>query len=759
MITEGDKVKILDFGLAKALSNETQSVDSSQSPTLTFTEGTTRPGVILGTAAYMSPEQAQGAAVDKRTDIWAFGCVLYECLTGRKAFEGKTVTETLAAILKVEPDWQALPASIPPRVRFVLRRCLEKESVRRLHHAADVRIQIEEEEDTGEMIVPKKRSWLSWGVAAVLAAALGISLWAPWRAKPAAEDAMRLQINCPEKTSLGQMANFAISPDGRHLVFSAADSEGSYLVWIRSLNSLEARPLPGTEGDRSSQLFWSPDSRSIGFQSGKKLKKLDIAGGAPETICDLSGVALGGSWNRDGVIIFGNLLAGTGNVIMRVSATGGKASPLTKLNSERQEATHHSPTFLPDGRHFVYCCSSVNLENAGVYAGSLDASPEKQLAKKLMKSSSAAAYVPSGNSAPGHLLFPREQILMAQPFDEKRLETIGSPVPIAVQIGSYSASGFFSASSNGVLVYTSGERRLFQLTWFDRQGKPVGTEGEKGRFAGLSLSADGRRAAISFDNSPGGYPTPFIWLLDFARGSNTQLSFKGWELNPIWSPDGSRVIFTSGEGLHDLYQKPASGIKDKELVLESNANKSPTSWSNDGRFLTYATQGDLWVLSMEAGGKEMPLLQTNSNEDYGCFSPNMHWIAYVSNESGKNEVWVRGFSQTAGGVPSVTSGKWMVSRGGGTEPRWPGDGKELYYRDPDGKVMAVEITDGKEFQAGIPKVLFPTSRDASTTLATISVSSWDVAADGKRFLLPAPVLESAPPPFNVILNWTSLVKK
>jgi serine/threonine protein kinase len=763
-VTPDGKVKVLGFGLAKAFAGEQAEVNLSHSPTLS--EAATMQGVILGTAAYMSPEQARGKPVDKRTDIWAFGCILYECLTGKRAFEGESVTETLAAILKGDPDWTALPAVIPPNIRFVLRRCLQKESDRRFHHAADVRIQLEEEEENGKAIISKRWSWLPWGVAAVLAAAVGISLWALWHVKPPAAEPIRFQSSCPEKQSLGQIANFAISPDGRHLVFSAEGSDGIFRVWLRSLRFLETRPLSGTEGKSSSTLFWSPDSRSIAFQSGKKLKSVDISGGAPQNICDLSGAAVGGSWNRDGVIIFGDFLAS--NTIMQVSAAGGKASPLMKPNPERKEDANVSPTFFQDGRHFIYFCSSSVSENTGVYIGSLNAKPEEQRPKKLITSSQVAAYVSSGNSAPGHLLFLREETLMEQPFDEKRLEPIGSAVPIEDGIGYYGSWGFFSASGSGVLVYTSGSRQLFQLTWFDRQGNVLGAEGERGRFGGLALSPNGQRAAIGFDSSSRVTPTPYIWLLDFARPSNNSpFTFEGWELNPVWSPDGSHIIFSFGDGgVRNLYQKAASGMKDKELVRKSNENKSPTDWSNDGRLLLYSeadpkTKSDLWVLPMESGGNGnlTCILCSESNERYGRFSHDMRWIAYVSDESGSDEVWVRGFSQARGAAPSGTAGRWHVPRGGGTEPRWRKDGKELYYRASEGRVMVVEVAAGTEFQARTPRPLFKVPPEIPTIMATVSLSSWDATSEGSRFLFPVSIGESSTPPFDVVLNWTSLLNK
>jgi eukaryotic-like serine/threonine-protein kinase len=766
MITEGDKVKILDFGLAKALSDEAQSVDSSQSPTLT--EAMTRPGVILGTAAYMSPEQAKGKAVDKRADIWAFGCILYECLTGKRVFEGETVTETLAAVLKNEPEWEALPSATPPKIRFVLRRCLEKNMSQRFGDAAAVRIIIEEAHDIGEADSRMKRKWL-WvaysGAALFFLAALAL-VFVIFREKaPSSAEPIRFQIVLPDKVSIGSIGGFALSPNGRHLAFIAAGSDGVRRLWIRSLYSLEVRPLKGTELEFDNPPFWSPNSRYIAFDSGGKLKKIDIIGGPPQTICNLTGRVIGGSWNFDDVIIFGDYTASNG--IMRVSAAGGAALPVTKPNPERQESNHVLPTFLPDGRHFLYVCNSDDSESAGVYIGSLDVRPDEQRAKRLMATTWMAALLSPMNSATGQLLFAREQTLMAQPFDEKRLELIGDAITVADQIGYYRNISYFSASTNGVLIYRGSSLQRSQLSWFDRQGKIFDKEAQRGRFGGLALSPDSSRAAVSWDSTSQTIPSPHIWLFDFARGTNTHFTFSASrEHNPIWSPDGSHIIFAALDSydVSNIYQKLASGIKNEELLLKSSAQKSPTSMSRDERFLLYTmrdpkTKDDVWVHPMERNGKGSPFLHAEFNELDGHFSPTGHWVAYVSDESGNDEIYVCGFSQVSTGTTPEPSGKWQISKGGGTEPRWRGDSKELYYRASDGRVMAVEVAAGTVFQTTTPKPLFQAPLDTSTLAATIRLSTWDVVADGNRFLIQTPVTESSPTPFTVVLNWTALFRK
>jgi Tol biopolymer transport system component len=748
MITDGDKVKILDFGLAKALADETQSVDSSQSPTLT--EAMTRPGIILGTAAYMSPEQAKGKAVDKRADIWAFGCILYECLTGKRAFEGETVTETLAAVLTREPEWEKIPATVRP----LLRRCLERDAKKRLRDIGDAYALLESAPESA----PVKRPWLAWSIAALavlIAVAMGM---VHDREKPSAPGApMRFQIPLPSKVNMAPGGGIALSPDGQRLAFTAVGTDGVQRLWLRALDSFEARPLFGTESSRIPPFFWSPDSRFIAFLAGTKLKKIGISGGPPQIICDLS-AGFGGSWNRDGVIILGTEHGG----VMRVSSSGGVAFPLTKPNPARQESAHHSPIFLPDGKHFLYWCQSATPENQGVYIGSLDAKPEEQGSNQLVPTNFFPIYVPSTDSSLGQLLFIREQVLVAQPFDDKHLELVGEPTLVAEQVGSFGNYAFFSASTNGILVYISGgSGQQFQPTWLDRQGKVLGTAGGLGLYYRLALSPDGRFAAVGRNTRTD------IWLLNFSRGTEQRFTFgQGNSSRPIWSPDGSHIIFGSDrEGVYNLYQKPASGAKEEELLFKSTEHKYPTSWSSDEGFVLYTaidqkTKQDLWLLSLESGVKAIPFLRTNFNEGDGQFSPDMRWIAYVSDESGSNEVYVRGFSRSSGSdALSASIGKWLISEGGGTGPRWRRDGKELYYRATDGKVIAVEITAGTLFQAGSRKPLFQAPPDIAALYTIAPFPAWDVTADGKRFLLPVPAVENSPSPFNVVLNWTALLKK
>jgi eukaryotic-like serine/threonine-protein kinase len=772
-VTNDDAVKVLDFGLAKAIEGDPSSIDISSSPTMS--RMATMQGVLLGTAAYMSPEQAKAKSVDRRADIWAFGCVVYEMLTGKRAFDGETVTDTLAAVIKEEPDWSQLPAATSARVRVLLRRCLQKDSKQRLRDIGEARIAIDEvlsgSPDTVSAAAPEPSSatgaapapplWrrvLPWAIAALVFIALAPIALVHFREKPpAAPEPTRFQIPLPDKTTLSSTAEFSMSPDGRQLAFGAVGTDGTERIWVRSLDSLEARPLSGSESDFLPPLIWSPDSQYIAFQAGGKLKKIAISGGPAQTLCDFSAVAVGGSWNRDGVIIFGDSVGG----VMRISANGGVASPLTVLDPSRKESRHLHPLFLPDGRHFIYLRVSGGSAHSGVYVGSLDAKPEEQSSKQLLATDFGAAYVPSADPNVGELLFLRDGTLFAQPFDARRLELIGDPVIVAEQIGAFSNDGHFSASTTGVLVYrVASIGQGAQLTWLDRAGKVLGASGEPGNYQYVELSPDGTRAAVTKVTPEASNAA--LWLVDLQRGTNMRFTFgPSIALRGIWSPDGNRVLFASySNGVPDLYQKPASGAEDEQLVLKSDEGKYPTSWSRDGRFLLYYSQDaktrkvGLWVLPLEGDKKPFPFLATESDNYDGKFSPDGHWVAYTSDESGRAEIYVRTFSPDARAAGSDTGGKWLISTEGGSESRWRGDGKELCYLAPNGNLMAVEISTAPTFRAGVPKVLFHMPPGSTVS------SSWDVTADGKRFLFPATQAQSAQQsPFTVVLNWQAGLKK
>ena len=735
-VTPQGVVKVLDFGLAKAVSERSALEDHSILSTENM--GPTQVGAILGTAPYMAPEQAQGKPANKQTDIWAFGAVLYEMLAGRRPFQGDTTADTLASVIREQPDWDRVPA----RTRRLLKKCLEKDPQRRLRDIGDVWLLLEE--GLPAETQRQRVSWLWPSVAAMFFLA-ALTLGFPYfRPRPPAADTVRFEITPPDKVTFSDF--FGVSPDGRKLAFIATGEEGVPRLWIRSFETFEARPLNGTEG-ANGILIWSPDSRFIAYDAGGKLKRIDVAGGPAQTICELAGPAVGGSWNKDGVIIFGIDAPGVG--IMRVSAAGGKAFPLTNIDQSRNEHIHVLPSFLPDGRHFIYYRSSVTPENAGTYVGSIDAEPAKQDLRQLLNAPSL--YAPSSDSSRGQLLFLRGETLLAQPFEATRLLLMGEPVPVAEQVGNHLAWGFFSTSANGILVYRT-RAQYFQLTWLDRQGNAISRVWVPGPYTSLSVSPDGTRAVVSRNDLFQGGSVWNLWLLDLARGTSKRFTSTAPARNdyPVWSPDASRVVFASSRGggtaAMNLYQKPSSGAMDEDVLLRSSETKYPTSWSRDGRFLLYTvadprTKHDIWVLSMEGDHRRTRLLGTEFNESEAQFSPDSRWIAYTSDASGRDEVYVRGFPEA--------KEDFVVSKSGGSSPRWRDDGRELYYVSSDHKVMALEVAAGGLFQAGTPKPLFQ---------AAGILPEWYVQADGRRFLFAVPV-EQAQVPIRVVLNWTAALRK
>jgi len=759
-VAKDDAVKVLDFGLAKAIEGDAASQDISTSPTISHMA--TQAGILLGTAAYMSAEQARGKSVDRRADIWAFGCVLYEMLTGKSAFTGETVSDTLAAVIKEEPNWAQLPAATPARVRVLLQRCLRKDPKQRLRDIGDARISLDEvlsgaPEPSSGVAPPTalSRRALPWALFAAAVVALATLAFIRFLEKPFAAEPVRFQIPLPEKALLGHAGAFAVSPDGRHLAFFAAQPDGVPRLWIRSLDSPEARPLPGSESlNNPPPFFWSPDSRYIAFNSGPQLKKIAVSGGPSQTLCDTPRNAIGGSWNKDGVIIFGQ----TGAGIMQVSASGGSSSALTNLDSSRGEIEHTQPSFLPDGRHFLYLLRSTQPENDGVYVGSLEVKPEEQDSKRFFATAIEPVYVPPSSRQSAQLLFLSEAKLQAQPFDASRLLLTGEPVSVAEHVGSYRGFGFFSASTNGVLVYRTAGAGGTVLTWFDRGGKVLGAVEDRGEYATPAFSPDGNRAAVARRDTLNA--NWVIWIFDFARSTSARFTFgSSNEWFPVWSPDGSRIIFASdSKRTLDIYQKLASGASEEEPLLTSSETKYPTSISPDGRFLLYTSSdpkrkgSSLWVLPMGANAKPIPFPKTEFNEDAGHFSPDGHWIAYRSDETGQFEIYVRKFTPDASATGFSTSGKWQVSYGGGLRPKWSADGKELFYVTPDGKVMAAAVTLSPAFQAGTPKLLFQSPPQPGRP-------NGDITADGRRFLFPVPADPAAQPPFSVVLNWQAGLKK
>jgi serine/threonine protein kinase len=748
-ITPDGGVKVLDFGLAKAASCDAAPADLTQSPAMTV--GGTREGVILGTAAYMSPEQARGKPVDKRADIWAFGCVLYEMLTGRPAFKGESISDVLAKVIEREPDWTALPASTPPRLRELLRRCLRKDLKTRLQSIGDTRVQIEElisgaTEETATTVATQPRAQRSARFALIVAAlslvitaALAVPATLYLRRVVPEPFPTRFEIPTPPTSD---PVSFALSADGRQLAF-VATSEGASRLWVRPLDQVTAQPLAGTEG--ASYPFWAPDGRAIGFFADGKLKRIDLGSGGPQVLADASS-GRGGTWNRDGVLVFAPT---PGGVMMRVMATGGTPVAVTRLAPG--QAGHRWPQFLPDGRHFLFFAG--RQPDQGVYVGTLDGGEPT----RVLAADTAAVYAP-----PGALLWVHQGVLVAQRFDPAREVVNGEPIPVAQAVGLDDGvfRGAFAVSATGVLAHRAGRGERRQLGWVDRAGVAQGTVGppDEDGLSSPELAPDGRRVAV-YRTVQGNTD---VWLIDIGRDVPSRLTFDASiEASPLWSPNGRRVVFASlRNGAFDLFEKAASGAGDEQPLLVTGEPKTPMAWSSNGQFLLYGMQhpktgADLWALSLAGDRKPFPVVQTPVDEMAGQFSPDARWVAYESNESRLVQIYVRPF-------PGPGSPRQM-STAGGRQPRWRPDGKELFYVAADARLMAVPIgvgADPQTLEVGAPVPLFRTrlASGANILVGPQSKPQYAVASDG-RFLMNMAVEGATAPPITVVLNWDAALKK
>ncbi len=750
-VTPEGKVKVLDFGLAKALADDQSAVDISNSPTLS--KAATMQGVILGTAAYMSPEQARGKSVDKRTDIWAFGVVLYELLTGKRLFTGEDVTETLASVVKDQPDLSQVPAQF----RRLLARCLEKNPKKRLRDIGDAELLLDSAVVEPPAIAASSAPWMSakiaWGAAALFLVAAAALAFLQLRQKPPAEVApVRFELASPEN---GLVSLLAMSPDGSKLAFIVQGMDGQPTVWIRSLDSVEMRKLAGTEG--AGALAWSPDSRNLAFARSGKISKIDVTGGTPETICSYSGPMYGLAWNQKDVILFS-----TGTAINRVNSSGSEVVPLTQIDPKRNDLGVAGPVFLQDGQHFIYLLVGP-AEHTGLYLGSIDAKPAEQDSQRLSESDSLPQYAPGAGDGQGNVLFLRGDTLMARPFDEKRLQFAAAAVRVADTVGTTGGFlGLFSVSRNGFLATSNGGSGNRQLVWYDRQGKVLSHVGEPARRDEMSLSSDDTRVAEGRIDSQGIWG---IWVLDVSRGVSSRFTFENSGAgNAIWSPDGSQIVYagTGGQSA-DIFRRASNGATKEEILFHSDSIKSPLDWSSDGRWLLYLEHGkdtgsDLWVLPDVNGPaslerKPIPYLVTPFNEGQAKFSPDGKWVAYSSNESGTIEVYVRPF-------PASSGGKWLVSNGGGSEARWRPDGKELFYIAPGGALMATEVhATGSALEIGAPKMLFRTQILGGFGAGASAAWRYAVSKDGQRFLMNSSMEQTASSPITVNTNWTVVLKK
>jgi serine/threonine protein kinase/Tol biopolymer transport system component len=742
-VTSEGQIKVLDFGLAAIVQDQSRSdANATQSPTLTL--AATRAGVILGTAAYMSPEQAAGKPVDRRADIWAFGVVLWEMLTGKKLFDGETVSHTLADVIRAPIDVEQVRGA-PVAVRTLLQRCLDRDVKRRLRDIGEARVQIENyltdprsaSEARATASAPSRLAIGAWIAAAVLLAALGALAVVHFRETPTTVLTTRFQVLPPDRATSADYPT--ISPDGRRLAF-VATVDGKTLLWVRSLDSLTAQSLAGTEDAASP--FWSPDSRFLAFFSAGRLKKVDVTGGPPQTLCTVDGVR-GGTWSRDGTILF----SGAPGPIRRVPAAGGVPTTVTKVQSP-SELSHNWPQFLPDGRHFLYWlfARDADRDRGVVIIGSLDDIPDSSQRRRLLASDFMAEY------SAGHVLFEREGVLMAQAFDTEQLQLHGDPLPVVQELGPpvTGRNGWraLSVSSEGTLAYQSINAKR-QLAWFDRAGKEIGRLGQPEDQFAPRISPDQQRVAVNRRTAQG---KTDIWLVDLAR--DTRMRFTTFQpannANPTWSPDNARIVFMSNRDgpFFDLYVKASGGAGGDELLLRSSATKIATDWSSDGRFILYQMQDpktgfDIWVLPVKDDRKPAPVLQTEFNEGLAQFSPDSHWIAYQSDESGQTEIYVQGFPKS--------SGKFQVSTSGGSRARWRGDGKELFFLSPERKMMAVEAkATATMFKTGRPRELFQTR----VAIFPAVVAAYDVSADGQRFLIQTiPDEAEVASPMMVVMNW------
>jgi Tol biopolymer transport system component len=747
-VTPEGKVKVLDFGLAKAFAGDVADSNPSQSPTLSAVA--TMQGVLLGTAAYMSPEQARGKAVDKRTDIWAFGCVLYELLTGKQAFEGEDITEILAAVVKTEPDWNRLPESTPPAIRVLLRRCLRKDRRERLPDAGAARIEIQEALAAPPAAVaataaPATRRWrerVAWPAAAVLALttialAVGFMLRAP--KPPQTLQTMRLSAEIGADASLyteyGPSA--ILSPDGTRLALAATGSDRKRRIYVRSIDQLQATALSGTEN--AEDPFFSPDSQWIGFFADGKLKKISVQGGAAVTLCDAPSDR-GGSWGDDGTIVFApnNQVA-----LSKVSSPGGMSQPLTTLDKQAGENTQRWPQVLPGGKAVLFTSNTVGGTTAGFEDSDIVVySMASGQRKVVQRGGFYARYLPSG-----HVVYMHEGSLFAVPFDLKQLEVTGQPTPIleGVVTAPIFGGAQFSFSDTGNLAYVaggSGSRNL-SIYWMDHEGKFTPLRETPGDYLNPAFSPDGKRLALDINEGK----RRDIWVYESERGTLARLTFAG-EANgaPVWTPDGERIVYSSQEkgGVYNLWWIRADGAGDAQRLTESKRPQFAGSWRPDGKVLAFfqlnpSTSADIMTLPIEGDeksgwkpGEPKPFVNSFFDERGPAVSPDGRWLAYQSNESGSLEVYVRPFPGPGG--------KWQISTGGGY-PKWSRNGKELFYRTLDSKIMAVTYAaSGDSFRADKPQLWSP----GQFTERGLGVYNFDLHPDGKRFaVLKAPGTEQA----------------
>ena len=754
------QVKVLDFGLAKAFGPDQSAAVAETRTHVAATE----PGTFMGTVAYMSPEQLRGLPLDKRADIWAFGCVLFEMLAGGHPFARSTSSDTIAAILNVDPDWSRLPAATPPRLRWLLRRCLERDATQRLHDITDARIEME------EMLAPgfsttqaaepapalrmQTREKIAWGVAAL--GLLSVLTWIVLGrdglldSTPVETTAVSTSIVLPDGLRLWMSVNpagrFALSPNGRSIVVVVQDSSNRSQLWVRPLRSPVGQLLAGTEG--ATFPFWSPDSRFIAFLAGGKLRRIDATGGRVDTICDAISPSTG-AWSQSDVILF---TPRPGAALHRVPAAGGKDVPATTLDESSGDAQHWFPSFLPDGRHFLFfavgSATGGVTDPRGVYLAELDSTAPP---KRILSSGSNARY------ANGHLIFLQDGTLMAQAFDMKRLEPSGEPHPLAEQVliagaGSTGTAGAVSVSTNGVLAYQAGSITRSQLVWLDRQGKELTRIGDQADYADAVLSPDETKVAVSVTDPA--TATRDIWVYALARPTRERLTVdRSDDFAPVWSPDSLRLVYSSirSNGIQ-LYERPATAGGTERIVVKDSLGKFAADWSHDGKFLAYVGGGgiigrsDLWIAPV--GGAPYAFAETSFVETQPRFSPDGQWIAFSSAETTRFEVYISPFPGPGHRI--------QVSTDGGRWARWSRTGHELLYLKLDNTLMSVPIERGVDgLRVGTPQPLFALKSRPSPRL---DAYPYDLSRDG-RILVNGFVEDITTTPITLVTNWPSEIRR
>jgi len=739
-LTPNGSVKVLDFGLAKPVGTGAPGSGSSMLPTMAGGSGI---GTITGTVAYMSPEQARGKEVDARTDIWAFGCVLYEMLTGRAAFDGETPTDIIAKVVTSQADLDALPAGTPASIRSLLAATLTKNIASRLQHIGDARLFLDQSlvpDAAAPATRPRSTSNRTFAVAAaalvlVLAAALGAIALYTRSSPPPAGSAMTLQVALP-----GYVADALVSPDAQRIAYVAEPRGEKRAIWIRVLGSEGVQKVPGSDTPRG--FAWSPDGRGLAFVADKKLKTIDVISGSVQTIGDFAEPGNRGlNWSH------GVILLATSTGLFRFSDQGGAMTRVTELDSKLKENAHVAPIFLPDGNHFLYVITAATQETNGIFVGALDGKTSKTRLTSFGTRLAGLAYAP-----PGYLIVAGES-LTAQRFDASTLTLSGQPVPIAETVDGV------SVSDTGLLVYrkSSATAADKQLTWYDRTGRSLGQTGPKANYLNLALSPTGDRVAVDIvgDNNRD------VWVIDVARGVPSRITFEpGSEWTPVWSPDGGRIAFASQRinGTH-MYQKSAAGVGTETQIFKSDSSEIPTAWSPDGRYMVFSrfkppgqAGVDTWLLSLSGEPKASPFIESPFDKAQARISPDGRWLAYTTNDSGIYQIMVQSF-------PDPTRGRWQITAQGGIEPKWRHDGRELYYLAYDGNLMAVPIKETRPdqpFEAGAPIVLFPTTLTVSRTQSPRD-RRYDVAPDG-RFLIATPAA-TVSEPVTAVVNWAAGLEK